>query len=211
MKRWLSMWATAALVGCGGGNVAVEVERDASAATDGTSLSELEAAQSVRLPIAEVRLHLANEAASDDQGGWQTLPLETREVDLLALPIDGSVFLGDLSLPAGKITQIRLRLAATGGEGEERVIAGAVTEADGSICDLIVPASAWEQGVKIVHPFKLIDVDPAQRVTLVLAFALQDASRSSEAGGCAWRLRPVLKLMKPTVEPAPQAQAHAGR
>jgi hypothetical protein len=202
MKRWLSIWAAAVLVGCGGGNVAVEVERDA--ATDGTSLSELEAAQSVRLPIAEVRLHLANEGTSDDQGGWHTLPLETREVDLLALPIDGSVFLGDLSLPAGKITQIRLRLAATGGEGVERVISGAVTEAAGSTCDLIVPASAWEQGVKIVHPFKLIDVDPAQRVALVLAFSLQDASRSSEAGGCAWRLRPVLKLKKPAVELEPQ-------
>jgi hypothetical protein len=204
MKRWLSIVTAASLAGCGGANVGVEVERDASA-TQGESLSGLEVARSVRLPIADIRFHVAGkDAVSEDEGRWHTLVPENREVDLLALPLEGSVFLGDVRLPAGKITQIRLRLAAPEGVGEKRVLTGAVTEVDGTVCDLIVPASAWDPGLKLVHPFKYIAVDPANRVDLVLAFGLKEATRSSEAGRCVWRLQPTLKLKKAEMEPGSQ-------
>jgi hypothetical protein len=207
MKRWLWILAAAWLPACGSsGNVALEVGRDSSA------LSPLDDAQSVLVPIAEVQVHLApmgaeTETESEASGDWHTFSPANQRVDLVALPIDGSTFLGEVSLPAGKITQIRLRVDGTEEVGGERVLPGAVTDADGRACDLILPASAWDPGLKIVHPFKPIDVDPAQRIALVLAFDLRDATRSQEAAGCVWRLNPVLALQRSEFVPGPQDRA----
>jgi hypothetical protein len=205
MKRWLWILAAAWLPACGSsGNVAVEVGRDPSA------LSSLDDARSVRVPIAEVQVHLApmgaeTETESEASGDWHTFSPANQQVDLVALPIDGSTFLGDLTLPAGKITQIRLRIAAPVEAGAgERILAGAVTEMDGTTCALVLPASAWEPGLMVIQPFKAIDVDPAQRIALVLAFDLRDAMRSPEAAGCAWRLNPVVRLQSAELDPGPQ-------
>lgn len=199
MKRWLAIFAVTSL-GCGGGNVAVELERDEPRAAQVDSLSSLAAVRAVRLPIVEVSVHVAGKGAEAVSGDWHTLALEAKEVDLLSVPIDGSTLLGDLSLPAGKITQVRLGLAATEGHGDERIIADAVTEPDGTLCDLILPASAWEPGLKISGLFKQVDVDPAKRTSLVLAFDLKEATRSTEGVDCAWRLNPVLKIKRIRVE-----------
>jgi hypothetical protein len=213
MKRWLWILAAAWLPACGGGgNVEVGLGRDGSSAAQTASLASLEDAQSVRLAIAEVQVHLApmgaeTETESEASGDWHTFSPANQQVDLVALPIDGSTFLGEVSLPAGKITQIRLRVAGTEGQGGERLLAGAVTDVDGMACDLILPASAWEPGLKIIHPFKAIDVDPAQRIALVLAFDLRDATRSREAAGCVWRLNPVLELQSSQVVPGPLDRA----
>lgn len=192
--------------------------------TSSGGLTDAEQTRSVKVTLAEVSVHVAGKKWANDGGerrggkcadescdvlqdeddsdderpsgksGWQVLSGEPREVDLLAIPFEDGELLGDIALPEGKITQIRLRLQPTGSRNGQRILEGAVEEADGTRCDLFVSQSAFEPGLKLTGVFKELDVDPDKRRTLVVAFDLKDATRVQEGDGCSWRLNPTLKL-----------------
>jgi hypothetical protein len=79
------------------------------AAPDGVS--------SVKFRVAAVQLHIdaagdstttADDASIDNDGKWKSLPVDL-DLDLVQLPgIGSSQVLGNLNLPEGKVTQIRL-------------------------------------------------------------------------------------------------------
>lgn len=204
MKRsLLAVVAASTLWGCGG-NVAVALEPEGTGdviAQDSNALSNDGApkARSIVVTVAEVSAHVVDKHGDDrdedETKGWKTIMTGPREVDLLAIPIDGGEVLGDVSLPEGKITQLRMKLASNGERNGERVEVGAVHEPDGTACDLIVPSSAYEVGLKINEVFKAMDIDEVHQ-TLVVGFDVREVTREKHADGCVWRLNPVLKLKR---------------
>lgn len=199
MKRLTCTLVALLLAGCGGGNVAVELVPEGAGyvmatGTNGSALANAATTRSVKLMIAEVSAHVAS---GKGEGGWHVVSSSRREVDLQAITVDKGELFGDAQLPPGKITQLRIKLARNGGDdGEDGrvVLEQAVVERDGTNCDLSVPSSAFDPGLKLTGAFKAIDVDPEKRSTFVVAVDLKDASRDDSGDGCVWRLNPVIKL-----------------
>lgn len=203
MKRLTCATAALLLTGCGGGNVAVELVPEGSGyvlGSNGAGLSSSAAARSVKVTIGEISAHLASDSGDDkkDEGGsWRVISSTRREIDLRAVSVNKGELFGDVELPAGKITQLRLRLAHNLSEQRSNgnvVLEQAVAEPDGTKCDLSVPASAFEPGLKLTGVFKAVDVEPSKRATFVIAFDLKDAVRIDSGDGCLWHLKPVIKL-----------------
>ena len=107
--------ALAALVACGGGG---------GDGGDGSGTGTLKLAltdapscgyDAVNVTVQKIRVHQSATAA-DDASGWHELTLNpARRVDLLSLTNGVLEELGELPLPTGKYTQMRLVLAGNGG------------------------------------------------------------------------------------------------
>lgn len=145
---------------------------------------------SVRLHVASMTVHVIDksqgkkdEADGVDGEKWRRLRVD-RAIDLVQYQGErAATLLGTLSLPLGKVTQIRLHL--------DLARENAVTK-DGADCALdtsLVP----EEGVKISHPFKAFATAKGGKHDVIVDFAL-DESLLAE-GGC-YRLQPVIKLHK---------------
>jgi hypothetical protein len=122
-------------------------------------------------------------APDDHDGGWRDVPAPESTFDLVALQNDVRASLGELELPSGKITQIRLFMAL---DGRNEVVL-----VNGETCALDleqVPTT----GIKINHPFKAIDVEESSKINLVVDFDL--AESVDQVGACEFRLKPVIKL-----------------
>lgn len=175
------------LGGCSGtGTVALQLT-DAPVDTD-----EL-ASVFVTLAGAEVHVVQTGTAESDDpaideDNKWVSVPLERTSVDLLTLRDGVFAPLGEAEVPEGKITQIRLRLD-TAGRNE------VVTKA-GATCSLDLRA-VESSGVKITQVFKAVEVRAGYVSELLLDFDV--AESLSHDGGCAFALKPVVKLVKSSV------------
>jgi hypothetical protein len=132
----------------------------------------------------------AGDASSDDESdtgehdsGWRTVTPKAGTFDLVALQDDVRAALGELELPSGKITQIRLFID---GAGRNEVVL-----ASGQSCPLDL-ASVPPTGIKINHPFKALDVTDSSKLNLVVDFDLDESLE--QAGTCAFTLKPVIKL-----------------
>jgi hypothetical protein len=124
-----------------------------------------------------------NSVGDDDRAGWRTVPAPDSTFDLVALQNDVRASLGELELPSGKITQIRLFMAL---DGRNEVV---LVSGDTCALDLEqVPTT----GIKINHPFKAIDVEDSSKINLVVDFDL--AESVDQIGACEFRLKPVIKL-----------------
>lgn len=122
---------------------------------------------------------------TDDHGGWITITPEAGTFDLLALQNDVRVRLGEIPLPNGKITQIRLFF---GPDADNRVVL-----ADGRSCafDLTqVPPT----GIKINHPFKAIQAEDGELIDVVIDFDVKESL--DQTGECAFALKPVIKIKR---------------
>jgi hypothetical protein len=121
----------------------------------------------------------------DRRGGWRTITPRAGTFDLMALRNDVRATLGELELTGGKITQIRLFIDP---EADNRIVL-----VNGETCALDlehVPPT----GVKIIHPFKALEVDGASSLTVVIDF---DAGESlDQSGACAFALKPVIKIKR---------------
>jgi len=186
-KALLLSSASLFLAACGGnGTVAIELT---DAPPDTATLSH------VYVSLSSVDVHLAGGAdegtkedtrAGEDKGkdgGWHTVNPRAGRFDLLALQNDVTASLGELDLPEGKITQIRLFIDEA---GENRVMTR-----DGQSCALDL-SNVDKTGIKINHPFKAIDVPAGERVRVVVDFDLKESV--DEAGACSFSLNPVIKL-----------------
>jgi hypothetical protein len=126
----------------------------------------------------------AEQDAEDDEGaGWRTVAAPAGTFDLMALRNDVRATLGELELPDGKITQIRLFIDEAGTNEIELV--------SGETCALDL-AGVPPTGVKINHPFKALDVEGSSSIRIVVDFDLRESV--DQTGACSFALKPVIKL-----------------
>jgi hypothetical protein len=123
-----------------------------------------------------------------EEAGWVTVAHGPITVDLLTLQ-DVGTQLGQVTLPAGTVTQIRLILA----DGPQYVVL-----ADGSHDDLKTP-SGQESGVKLTGQFK---VSACNKHTIILDFDGKNSIAYHDTGSPnGWILRPVIRVKAEADEP----------
>jgi len=127
--------------------------------------------------------------AHSDQAGWVTVAHGPITVDLLTLH-DVTMKLGEVDLPAGTVSEVRLQLVDSGPQY--------VVLADGSHAPLQTP-SGTTSGVKLKGPF---EVSACTRHTLVLDFDGKNSIEYHDTGGTdsRWILRPVIRVKAEAVE-----------
>ncbi len=119
----------------------------------------------------------------DKGGGWVRVSGPPLSYDLLRLQNGLSELIGQLALPAGKITQIRLFIDPAG--------INAVTLKNGQICPLLLDG-VDPTGIKIVHPFKAMELKEGHTLQVVLDFDLKESIDMT--ADCVFHLKPVIKL-----------------
>ncbi|HUR08667.1 MAG TPA: DUF4382 domain-containing protein [Nonomuraea sp.] len=222
MKRVLSTLLPLVLAACGGTarvNFALNSDdTQVGGLTDGSS--SLAGVKAIHVTVAEVSAHVSDEQpgegtepaevrgedVADTDTGWQVVSSGPQELDLMSIRDNATAPLGEATLPAGKLTQIRMKLRTTGadGGGEDR-IAGAVVDSNDQLCDLIVPHSVTEPGAKIVGAFRAANLEGGRQYNAIVNLKLTDSSRLSGTSTCAFRLNPVIKVKR--VEVAPEVDA----
>jgi hypothetical protein len=169
------------LAGCGGSSTADLYLHDAPPA--GVS--------AVKVTVASMQVHVAGteeakngdpgDNSIDDDGKWESLSVN-RTIDLMQHQGESAAeVLGQLSLPEGKITQLRLVLDTSGTN---------VATLNGTDCPLDTSKVA-KKGIKINHVFKAFESKAKQKHQIYVHFDL-DASLKSTMG--CFELDPVLKL-----------------
>jgi len=143
----------------------------------------------VWVTVEKVRIH-ASASADDADAGWSELVFEPKRVDLLTLT-DGTLMeLGEIDLPAGHYTQMRLVLGTTAPEG---TLPNSIVPTGGVETALTVP-SGEESGLKMNIG---IDVPADSLSNYAIDF---DACRSFVKTGTGQiLLKPVL-----SIKPVPQ-------
>lgn len=139
----------------------------------------------VNITVSRVRVH-ADQNATDTSSGWQDLPVtQARRVNLLDLTNGVLQELGQMALPAGQYTQVRLLLQANAGNS----LANSVVPTGGTEQPLDTP-SATQSGIKLIHPFT---VPAGGLADLVLDF---DACKSIvRRGNGSFGLKPVVAVV----------------
>ena len=139
-------------------------------------------------------------SAGEDESGWVTIPLATRQLDLMALQSDPAATLGQLHLPAGKITQIRLFLDPAG--------RNVVVLSDGTSCGIDLGAIPTT-GIRITQPFKAINLPANEKVTIFVDLDLRAEQTSS--GTCTYRIDPVIQIERVDVEDQKETEPGRGQ
>lgn len=144
---------------------------------------------------ADASIDDATTATDGETYGWQSLAVN-QKIDLLAHVGEGAAAtLGDLKLPEGKITQIRLVLDTTAGNNV------ATKKADGTTCNLGTEKVA-KKGIKINHVFKAFQSKDNAKHDVIVDFDVEDSLKENQ-DGC-WDLEPKLKLVKVKTDGAEQ-------
>lgn len=187
MKTILAAALLVLVVGCsspssnptGGGALSVALSVPASNGTNPSLASAPEDVTSVIVSVTKVRAHV-------ESAGWILLSDAPVVVDLLALPSAGQA-LGLARLPAGKVTQIRLLVAATGNYVQTKV--GDVVHQ----YPLDVPSGS-QSGIKITGPW---DISPCNETAVALELQGKKAVWYHPTGqGSPWILRPVVHVKR---------------
>ncbi len=136
--------------------------------------------------------------AHSEQAGWVTVAHGPITVDLLTLQ-DVSMKLGEISLPAGTVDEIRLILADGGPQY--------VVLADDTHAPLKTPSGA-ESGEKLKGKF---EVSACSKHTVTLDFDGKNSIAYHETGGpnAEWILRPVIRV-KAEADEAESCSADGG-
>lgn len=155
---------------------------------------------------AEASDEVRGEDVPDTGAGWQTVSTTAQSIDLMALQANATQAIGDVTVPSGKITQVRLKLKtdSTQAEGED-VISGAVTDSTGQVCDLLVPHSAVNPGIKIIGLFRAAKINGGS-YQVVVNLRKSDSQKVADAATCTYRLNPVIELKSVQRESGGSAQ-----
>lgn len=139
----------------------------------------------VNVTVSRVRVH-TSAAADENTGGWRDLSVAPpRRVNLLDLTNGALEELGQIALPSGQYTQLRLVLQANGGGAP----ANSVVPSGGTEQPLDTP-SAVQSGIKLIHPFTV----PAGGLADVLLDF--DACKSIvQRGNGTFGLKPVIAVV----------------
>lgn len=187
VRTVLCALSVAGLAACGGGGGG-----GGEAAGNGTLRLALTDAPScgysaVNVTVEKVRVHQSS-SASDADAGWSDILLTpARRVDLLTLTNGVLMELGQVPLPAGKYTQMRLVLASNAGANP---LANSVVPTGGAEVALKTP-SGQQSGVKADVN---IDIAPNKMADFVLDF---DACKSVVSAGASgqYLLKPVVSVI----------------
>ena len=189
----MGLLLTGFLAGCGsssGGGGGTT----AQPGTLGVSLTDAPACgfDQVNVTVSKVRIHQTN---TDDvnAAGWSDMVLDPpKRINLLEFndptQKNGALLsLGDISLPSGHYTQVRLVLGPNNGSIPPN---NSVVLSDTKAEKPLDTPSAVQSGIKLVHEF---DVPSGQRVDLLLDF---DACKSIvHTGSDKYKLKPVIKVI----------------
>jgi hypothetical protein len=177
LRSFLAAAAVVAITGCGAGNTGY-----------GTLALELVDAPSpdvkgIFVTVETVTVH-------SEQAGWVTVAHGPISVDLLTLQ-DVALKLGEVTLPAGTVSEVRLKLTDTGSQY--------VLLADGTHAPLKTPSGSTS-GEKLKGPFT---VGACSKHTLTIDFDGKNSIAYHETGGPdpEWILRPVIRVKTEAVEP----------
>lgn len=180
---FICTFAALASFGCGGGSSTAEL-RLLDAPPPGVT--------SVKLSIAAMQVHVddksktdadPNDASIDDDQKWHSLAVN-KTIDLVLLQGEtAAMVLGELPLPLGKITQLRLVIDTT--KSNTAVL-------NGVECSLDTRKVA-AKGIKINHVFKAFESKSGSRHQLWVDFRLDESLKP--AGTC-FELEPKLKLIR---------------
>ena len=164
-----------ALAGCG-----------ASSSGNGTLVVALTDAPSP--DVKSIVVTIDTVTAHSDQAGWVTVAHGPITVDLLTLQ-DVSMKLGEISLPAGTVGEIRLVLA----DGPQYVVLADDTQ------EPLKTPSGQESGLKLKGTFT---VSACTKHTVTLDFDGKNSIAFHETGGPnGWILRPVIRVKGEADEP----------
>lgn len=131
--------------------------------------------QEVNIDLQAVEVH-SNETAGEQ--GWKSLEITQGTYDLLKLTNGKETLLGDLELPGGRISQIRLKL----GENNE-------VKVDDQVFSLSTP-SAQQSGLKI----KINEV-LAEGITYKILLDFDAAKSIVQTGTGTYSLKPVIRAL----------------
>lgn len=146
--------------------------------------------QEVNVDLQAVEIHTSE---AETENGWQSLDITPKVYNLLDLTNGNETFLGDLELPGGKISQIRLKL------GDDNTV-----KVDDVIHPLTTP-SAQQSGLKLqVHQVL------SKGVTYKITLDFEAGKSVVKTGAGAYILKPVIRVIteaqsgaiKGTVDPA---------
>jgi hypothetical protein len=139
----------------------------------------------VNITVDRVRVH-TSATADDSASGWQDLMVAPpRRINLLDLTNGALEELGQMALPGGQYTQLRLVLRPNAGG----VLANSVVPTGGTEQPLDTP-SATQSGLKLIHEFT---VPPGGLADVVLDF---DACKSIvRRGNGSFGLKPVIAVV----------------
>ncbi len=188
---WIMGFLLAVLVaGCGGDGGGAT----AQPGTLGVSLTDAPACgfDAVNVTVSKVRIHQTN-TDNVNAAGWSDIVLDPpKRINLLEFndptQDNGALLsLGDISLPSGHYTQVRLVLSPNNGSIPPN---NSVVLSDIKAEKPLDTPSAVQSGIKLVHEF---DVPSGQRVDLLLDF---DACHSIvKTGSAKYKLKPVIKVI----------------
>ncbi len=190
----LTVLLTLTMGGCGGGNGGgiSGTGRDATlrlAITDAPACGY----DHVYITVSKIRVHTSSSAADGDSGWVDLTPTITGRIDLLSLSNGVLAELGQVALPSGRYTQMRLVLAANGGLG---VQPNAVQPTGGAEVPLTTP-SAQQSGIKLDVN---IDIPANQVADFVLDFdACKSVVRRGNSGE--YNLKPVISVVPRVTDP----------
>lgn len=152
-----------------------------------------EGVTSVRLSIAAIQVHVdgldatatpaPEDASIDNDGKWKSLPVDA-VIDLVQHQGEAAAKnLGEIRLPEGKITQLRLLVDKTKPNQATW---------NGADCDLDL-SKINDNGIKVNHAFKAVEARNDDHLGLYVDF---DLGQSLKQQGSCFEVRPVLKLAK---------------
>lgn len=185
MSRLFATLSVLVLAACGGQSIELKLM---DAPPDGVS--------AVKLYVASMDVHVVDkdkakdadplDATIDSDDKWSSLEVN-KEIDLVQHQgEDAAAVLGQLDLPVGKITQIRLHLDTTKPN---------VATFNGADCNLDL-SKVDPKGIKISHPFKAIDADGGK----VEAWVDVELDKVLKPTKDCFQLEPVIKLHKVKVD-----------
>ncbi|HVP63140.1 MAG TPA: DUF4382 domain-containing protein [Myxococcaceae bacterium] len=176
LRSRLAAATALAIAGCGAGT---------------SSANGILAVELVDAPSPDVKgivVTIDTVTAHSEQAGWVTVAHGPITVDLLTLQ-DVAMKLGEVSLPAGMVGEVRLQLVA---DGPQYVLL-----ADGTHAPLKAPSGATS-GEKLKGPFT---VSACSKHTLTIDFDGKNSIAYHETGGPnpEWILRPVIRVKSEAV------------
>lgn len=147
----MASFSAALIAGCGGGGGGYGSAASSSGTlgTLGVSLTDAPACgfDKVYVTVNKVRVHQSS-TATDTSAGWSDITLNpARKIDLLSLNNGAFENLGQIPLPAGHYTQVRLLLEQN---ANSVVLAGSTAE-----IPLVTP-SAVQTGIKLINQFDVV-------------------------------------------------------
>lgn len=170
----------ALLTACGGGG------EDGGQGTLQVSLTDAPSCgyDKVNVTVSKVRVHQSADAGANEAGWHEIVLAQPKKINLLDLTNGVLENLGEVTLPAGRYTQMRLVLDSASSTGNSVVLTGGTEEV------ALATPSGMQSGIKLNHPF---DVAAGAQVRLTLDF---DACKSIVTkGNGGYALKPVIGVI----------------